>query len=130
MKPHLIVTAAIIQKNGQVLCARRAPGKSQAGLWEFPGGKVEDFETDEACLARELKEELGLTVTVGEKFATNVHEYDDKIVELRAYWVKSYSGEITLVDHDASKWLPIGQLTTLTWAPADVPFIEALTAQL
>lgn len=130
MKPQFIVTAAIIINEDRVFCARRAAGKSQAGLWEFPGGKVENGETDEVCLARELHEELGICAEVGRHFMTNVHEYDDKIVELRAYFVNSFEGEIQPNDHDQLKWLPISQLMSLTWAPADIPFINALSDHL
>lgn len=126
MKPYLRVTAAIIVQDDAILCARRAPGKSQAGFWEFPGGKVETGETDEMCLVRELHEELGIDTRVKTHFQTNMHEYDDKIVELVAYWVEWISGDLVPVDHDAIKWLPVSQLNTLQWAPADVPFIEAL----
>lgn len=126
MKPKLRVTAALLFVDGKLLCARRAPGRSQAGLWEFPGGKIEPGETDEACLKRELHEELKITANIGEKFAVNEHEYDDKIVELRAYWVEMYTGRLEPSDHDKIRWLTVDQLDTLTWAPADIPFVEQL----
>lgn len=126
MKPHLRVTAAMIEKDGTFLCARKAEGKSLAGYWEFPGGKLEAGETPQECLARELKEELNIECKVIAHITTNIHEYDDKTVELMAYSVEWVSGEITLVDHDAIKWLPVDQLERLKWAPADVPLVKRL----
>jgi 8-oxo-dGTP diphosphatase len=128
-KPLLKVTAAIIVKNDLVFAARKAPGKSLAGYWEFPGGKIEGNETAEACLIRELKEELDIRCEVSAYFATNTHEYDDKIVELQAYIVTWVSGDIRLTDHDDFQWLPVEQLKSLSWAPADVPIVDKLMRQ-
>jgi 8-oxo-dGTP diphosphatase len=128
-KKRLQVTAAVIEKDGTFLCARKAEGKSHAGYWEFPGGKLEAGETPEECLIRELKEELNIECEVIAHFATNIHEYDDKTVELMAYFAEWVSGEIKLVDHDEIKWLPIRQLNQLKWTPADMPFISLLNTQ-
>ena len=114
------VTAAIIRRGERVLVARRAEGKHLAGYWEFPGGKVEKGESPEACLARELEEEFGIAVEVGNFVAENVHDYGDKIVRLLAYEVVHISGEFRLNDHDAIDWHPATQLQSIQLAPADV----------
>lgn len=126
MKPLIKVTAAIICHEDRILCARKAPGRSLAGLWEFPGGKIETGETPEACLARELSEELLMDARIGSLFAVNQHEYEDKIVELAAYWVVDFDGTPALTDHDQIQWLTAAELTDLTWAPADIPFVDKL----
>ncbi|MDX6770353.1 MAG: 16S rRNA (cytosine(1402)-N(4))-methyltransferase RsmH [Elusimicrobiota bacterium] len=122
------VCAAVILKSGMVLLCRRAPGRAHAGLWEFPGGRVEDGETPQAALARELKEELGIDAVVGEEAGRNRHAYDFGEIDLRAYFVKSYSGALTLKDHDAFKWVESRKLLEYELAPADVPIATALAA--
>ena len=128
-KKLLQVTAGIIKKKELILCTRRASNRHLAGYWEFPGGKIEPGESAEVCLVRELKEELNIDVQVGDLFATNVYEYDQHIVELHAYWVTTFSGNLILKDHDTFLWLPLSALNTLKWAPADVAFIDKLVIQ-
>jgi 8-oxo-dGTP diphosphatase len=122
------VTAAILRRpDGAVLVARRAPGRRLAGQWEFPGGKIEPGETPEACLARELDEELGITVTVGQHVATSHHDDGELAVELMAYECRLVSGELELVDHDAVAWVAPARLRDYALAVADVPIAEALS---
>ena len=121
------VTAAILRRGESVLVARRAAGRQLAGYWEFPGGKVENGESPEACLQRELEEEFGIAVEVGEFVAENVHDYGDKVVRLLAYEVVHIAGEFRLTDHDAIDWLPATQLHSIQLAPADV-YIAAVVA--
>jgi mutator protein MutT len=87
MNCERVVTAAIIRKNGSVLLARRAPEEKLGGFWEFPGGKVENGETPEECLARELAEELGILARIGEKCAESLHQYDHGNFRIVAYLV-------------------------------------------
>jgi 8-oxo-dGTP diphosphatase len=122
------VTAAIIEKEGRILAARRAQDMHLAGFWEFPGGKLEEGESPEECLARELHEELGVVVRVEAFFAESVYDYGDKIVRLLAYRVSHVSGEFRLVDHDKLVWLSADELHTLLWAPADIPLVKKLQA--
>ncbi|MBT3349276.1 8-oxo-dGTP diphosphatase MutT [bacterium] len=121
------VTAAIIFKNEKLLIARRADDFEIQNLWEFPGGKIEKGETPEECLARELHEELGIRAEIGEFFAENVHAYPKKIVRLRAFLVKNFTGEISLSrEHSEFRWIGLDELDQFTFAPADRPFVEKL----
>src|SRR5262249_17383736 len=81
----IVVTAAIIQRDGQYLVTRRQPGGHLAGVWEFPGGKCDDGEPLTSCMARELEEELGITATVGSEIFTITHDYPDRRVELHFF---------------------------------------------
>ncbi len=120
------VTAGVIQRNGLFLIARRAPGKSLEGYWEFPGGKVEAGETHEACLARELKEELDLDITVEEYIGESVSGEGEKQIRLVAYAARTEQETISSQDHDQLKWISIYEFEDYNFAPADIPIIEAL----
>ena len=121
------VTAAILEKDGKILIAKRKTGdKLFAGLWEFPGGKVEEGETPEECMARELKEELDIEVEVGELITSNKHKYPHGIFELLAYRVKHVSGEMVLNDHKEIKWVTADEMSNYEFPPADLPIIKEL----
>lgn len=121
------VTAAILRRtDGAVLLARRAPGRRLAGQWEFPGGKIEPGETPEACLARELTEELAITVAVGAHVATSRHDDGQLAVELLAYECRLVCGEPTPVDHDALVWVAPASLLDYALAIADRPIARLL----
>ncbi len=123
------VAAAIIENaEGQILIARRKKGKSQAGMWEFPGGKIEAGETPEECLIRELREEMGIEIEPYSWFGVNEHDYGAVLIKLIAYLAKYSHGEIRLVDHDEYRWTDREELGEYEWAPADVPFVERLSA--
>ncbi|MCA0757058.1 8-oxo-dGTP diphosphatase MutT [Paenibacillus sp. N4] len=121
------VAAAIIEDGeGRMLIARRAPGKSQAGMWEFPGGKLEPGESPEACLRRELLEEMGIEIEPYAYFGVNEHDYGAVTIRLLAYRARFVSGEIALTDHDEYRWVSAAELEEYRFAPADVPFLEML----
>jgi len=122
----ITVTAAIIEKNGLILAARRKPGSHLAGYWEFPGGKVEDGETREQCLARELEEEFGIDCQVGEFLAESIYDYGTKVIRLIGYRVQHLGGSFHCRDHDQIIWLPVRELPSLKWAPADIPLVKKL----
>ncbi|WP_025614844.1 DNA/RNA helicase domain-containing protein [Cellulophaga baltica] len=120
------VAAGIIESENRILIARRKEGKHLAGLWEFPGGKIEIGETPESCLKRELYEELGVDVMVGRFFMENICKYDEKTVQLKSYKCKIVSGDIALKDHDKMEWVAISNISNFKFAPADIPFVTAL----
>lgn len=122
----ILVTAAIINRDNQILLARRKPGKHLAGYWEFPGGKIEPGETPEMCLLREIKEELGLAIQVSTFFMENEHHYEDKSILLKAYFCTYLSGEVQLNDHDQVHWVNKNELMNYRLAPADIAFIAPL----
>ncbi|MFQ3229040.1 8-oxo-dGTP diphosphatase MutT [Reinekea sp.] len=122
----LQVSAAILVSDQKIFAARRAPGRHLAGYWEFPGGKIEESESPEQCLKRELAEELAISATIGPFLMKTKHRYATKIVELHAYWVTDYSGNIQLKDHDELTWLAVNDLNSVQWAPADEPIVEEI----
>ena len=118
------VIAGLINHNGRFLIAKRNLKKSLGGLWEFPGGKVEEDESPEECMARELKEELDIEVEVGELITSNKHKYPHGIFELLAYRVKHVSGEMVLNDHEEIKWVTADEMSNFEFPPADLPIIN------
>ena len=123
--PIVPVAAAVVRRGGRIMAARRSKGRL-AGLWEFPGGKIEVEESPESCLGREIQEELGICIRVGEHVLSTLHEYPEITVELIAFEAEWISGEITLQDHDKVVWLDPGDLESLDWAPADLPIVRVL----
>ncbi len=97
--------------------------------WEFPGGKINDGESPEECLKRELHEELGIEVSVGQALPSTTHRYPSLSVTLYPFMCEIISGEITLQEHRAMVWLPIEELHTLEWAEADLPVIKEYQVQ-
>ena len=122
------VCAGVILSSGKVLLARRAPGRRHAGLWEFPGGRVEPGETPSAALARELKEELGIDAVVGPELARAVHAYDFGEIELIAFLVPKFAGAPKLTDHDEIAWVEAKRLLEYDLAPADVPIARVVAS--
>jgi 8-oxo-dGTP diphosphatase len=120
------VTAAILTRDGKILIARRPATSRLACKWEFPGGKVEDGETPEACLARELKEELDIDVDVGALLGESVYHYEHGSIRLLAYETRWRGGRIVPRVHDEVKWVSPGELDGYEFAPADIPFAEGL----
>jgi 8-oxo-dGTP diphosphatase len=121
-----VVAAALYDAHGRVLIAQRPAGKHMAGRWEFPGGKVSADETDEQALARELTEELGITVAAARPLLTISHDYPDRSVELSMWVVERYTGEPRSLDGQQLKWVPPTALLEEDVLEADRPFIEAL----
>jgi 8-oxo-dGTP diphosphatase len=121
-----VVGAAIFNEQGDVLCALRGPQMSMPNVWEFPGGKVEEGESPEAALVREIREELGCTVSVGKLLADVFHEYEHAVIHLRTYEAHLTDGEPRAREHAELRWVPLSQLRALAWAPADLPTVEAL----
>ncbi len=126
MTPPLRVVAGVLIVDGRVLAARRALGAAQGGLWELPGGKVEAGESDADALARELAEELGVTVAVHEALASNLHAYPRRAVLLIALRCSLLRGRPEPREHAALRWLDAASLFDVEWAPADVPLLDAV----
>ncbi|MBX9808882.1 8-oxo-dGTP diphosphatase MutT [Candidatus Gracilibacteria bacterium] len=122
----IAVTAAIISRDNKLLIAKRGEGKHLSGFWEFPGGKIEEGENPKDCLKREINEELGVDIKVGDYFMTNEHSYGEKRISLAAFHCEIISGNIELHDHDEIKWVTISELEQYIFAPADIPFINKL----
>jgi 8-oxo-dGTP diphosphatase len=117
------VVGAAVLRDGRVLASRRTEPPRLAGLWEFPGGKVEDGETDEQALARELSEELGVEAVIGARFGPDLPIGDAAM--LRVY-LAAFVGEPELVDHDAHRWLTLAELDEVAWIPVDLPLVDLL----
>jgi len=124
-----VAACALIDADGRVLIAQRPSGKSMAGLWEFPGGKVEPGERPEQCLIRELKEELGITVKeeclAPLTFAS--HSYPDFHLLMPLYVCRRWEGIVTAQEQQTLKWVRPGELKNYPMPPADEPLISHLT---
>jgi len=122
----VLVTGAVIEQEGRILIMRRGPGGKLAGKWEFPGGKIEPGETPAQCLARELREELGIDATIGDLLWTGDHAYPDRTVRMFFLRVSAFSGTISLRDHDQMEWVAAADLENHDLLPADLPFARWL----
>ncbi len=121
--PHLRVTCAIIERDNRVFAAQRSAVMSQPHKWEFPGGKIHAGETPAACLRREILEELGIAIHVGQALAPYTHAYPTLTVTLYPFVCAMAAGEIILHEHAAAIWLAPTELPTLDWAAADLPVL-------
>jgi 8-oxo-dGTP diphosphatase len=127
IKPRLrVVAAALFDAQHRVLIAERPAGKHMAGWWEFPGGKVDDGESDSAALQRELREELGIEARPESQLMTLTHVYPDRVVDLVLWKARLVSGEPRGLDGQALKWVDCAALADEKLLPADLPFISAL----
>ncbi|SMB98813.1 8-oxo-dGTP diphosphatase [Thermanaeromonas toyohensis ToBE] len=120
------VAAAVIKKNGKVLVCRRPAGDKLAFKWEFPGGKIEKGETPESCLEREVLEELGIKIRVGDLICTSAYDYEHISIELLAFLADWVSGTIIPYVHDEIRWVNLAELNLLEFVPADLPIVEKL----
>ncbi len=127
MKPHFHVTAGIIRRDGRLLITRRRKGSHLAGMWEFPGGKQEENETLAACLVREIREELGVTVRAGERLRVVEHEYDEKRVTLHffACTLEAHAA-IRSLEGQEVRWVELSELSSFRFPPPDRCVIERL----
>ena len=115
------VVAAVIVKENKILIARRKEGKHLEFKWEYPGGKVNNDENEKESLKKELKEELDISVSIDDYITESFYEYDKAKINLKAYFVKNYSGTIKLTVHDKINWIKIDELNNYEFAPADIP---------
>ncbi|MDY5252194.1 MAG: (deoxy)nucleoside triphosphate pyrophosphohydrolase [Erysipelotrichaceae bacterium] len=123
------VVAAIIKKDEKIFATQRGYGNLKGG-WEFPGGKIEKGETPQQALAREIMEELNITIVV-EDFLTKIeYDYPTFHLSMECYFASIKSGSIELKEHSSAKWLSKQELDTVEWLPADITIIDLLKGKL
>ena len=124
------VVAAIIKKFDQqgnpVNFATERGYGDYKDWWEFPGGKIKEGETPEDALAREIKEELDTEIEVGDYIMTVEYDYPEFHLSMDCFWCSIISGKLTLLEHEAAKWLPLDDLRQVKWLPADLVIIERI----
>lgn len=125
MKKIVQVVASVIFDGNLILATQRGYGKF-AGLWEFPGGKIEEGESDVQAVKREIREELTVEIEVGELLKTIEYDYPDFQIKMNCYKSKIVSGEIKLLEHLNYKWVGKDNIMDLDWLPADLEFVQEL----
>lgn len=133
MKTIRVVAAIIKAENEKgepiIFATQRGYGDLKGG-WEFPGGKIEECESPQETLVREIKEELETEITVGELMDTIEYDYSTFHLSMDCFWAKIVSGDLVLKEHEAAKWLTKDELDSVEWLPADVTLIEKVRAEL
>ena len=124
-----VLAAVIFNDKNEVLIAKRKPNLSQGNLWEFPGGKLKVYETPEACLRREIKEELGIDIQIKDLWYAVNYSYAKINILLIAYRAELVEKKITLTDHSEFKWVSLIDLNEIDFSPADRLLIKKLTNQ-
>ena len=122
---RIVVTAAVIERDGALLVTRRQAGVHLEGYWEFPGGKCDPGEALDACLARELREELDVEARVSEEVFTTTHAYPERVVELHFFRCE-LRGEPRPQQGQEMRWVRRGELQALEFPPADEELIRVL----
>jgi 8-oxo-dGTP diphosphatase len=122
----VIVCAAVIERDGAFLLTRRLEGTHLEGTWEFPGGKCEGGETPEACLAREIREELAAGIAIGERVLVTRHAYAERTVKLYFFRATLTDEPVPQIGQEM-RWVPRGELRTLEFPEADADLIGILT---
>ena len=128
-RPHKTIAVGIVEKDGKVLIARRPEDGMLGGLWEFPGGKVEDGETLQECVKRELKEELDIEVLVGDFLMFVDHQYTHFTITLHAFFCRLISGDPKAIGCSDWKWEEKEDLSSYAFPKANKTILEALLAK-
>ncbi|SEQ59200.1 8-oxo-dGTP diphosphatase [Hyunsoonleella jejuensis] len=123
---ELKVVCGIIYDLDKIFIARRKKGKVLSNKWEFPGGKIEEHESESNALLRELKEELGMNVIIKKKLGYNIHEYNNFTINLVAYSCRFISATYELTDHDRFEWVLPNRLKEYDLTEADIAFVSLL----
>lgn len=123
------VVAAVIRKDDKIFATQRGYGEFKDG-WEFPGGKIEEGETPEQALAREIKEELDTEIQVGELIGTIEYDYPKFHLSMDCFWCEIMQGGLELKEHEAARWLSKEELYSVDWLPADVGVVERIEEEL
>ncbi len=119
------VVAAVIKKENQIYATERGYGEFKGG-WEFPGGKIEENETSEEALIREIKEELETVIKVNDLIDTIEYDYPTFHLSMDCYWCEIVSGNLVLVEAEEAKWLTREELYSVDWLPADLELIDKI----
>ena len=128
MKKQVHVVGAIIENEvGEIFCALRSPKMSLPNYWEFPGGKIEENESPQQALVREIGEEFSCEITVGDKVEDTTYEYEKVIVRLETYKARIKNGQPVALEHAETKWVAPQNLLKLNFAPADIPAVEKIS---
>ena len=121
--------AAVIRKDDKIFATQRGYGEFKDG-WEFPGGKIEEGETPEQALAREIKEELDTEIQVGKLIDTIEYDYPKFHLSMDCFWCEIMQGGLELKEHEAARWLSKEELYSVDWLPADVGVVERVKEEL
>lgn len=127
-KKQVEVVAAIIEHEGKILCVQRGENKLPyiSKKYEFPGGKIEEGETNEETIIREIKEELHMDIRTKKEFITVEHEYPDFHLTMHSFICSCEDPTVQLTEHIEYKWLALSELEGLDWAAADIPIVDEL----
>ena len=123
------VVAAIIRDGDRIFATQRGYGEFKDG-WEFPGGKVEEGETPQEALKREIEEELETEIEVGDYLTTIEYDYPKFHLSMKCYWAKIIEGKPVLLEHEAAKWLTKDTIDSVKWLPADITIIDKVKEHL
>ena len=133
MKTVRVVAAVIkaINENGEpiIFATQRGYGDFKDG-WEFPGGKIEEGETPQEALKREIMEELDTEISVGESINTVEYDYPTFHLSMDCFWCEIVKGDLVLTEHEAAKWVTKEQLNSVEWLPADIKLVENISTKL
>lgn len=123
------VVAAVIKKKDKIFATQRGYGDFQGG-WEFPGGKIEEGETPQEALKREIIEELDTEIAVGELIDTIEYDYPTFHLSMDCFWAEIIAGDLVIKEHEAAKWLAKDELNSVEWLPADITLIDKIRLQM
>ena len=123
------VVAAVIREGDRIFATQRGYGKYK-DFWEFPGGKIEENESPEEALKREIREELDTEIEVGDLIDTIEYDYPEFHLNMKCFWAKVLEGKLLLKEHEAAKWLGKEDLFSVEWLPSDLSLLDRIASCL